>query len=42
MKVGAVERLLGEGFRADGGVVEGVKAASEINEQPFGHEETIL
>lgn len=42
MKVGAVKRLLGEGFEAAGGRVQGVKAASGINEQPFGHEETIL
>lgn len=41
MKVGAVKRLLGEGFTVAGGTVEGVKAASEINEQPFGHEETL-
>ena len=39
--MGAVQRLMGEGFAAAGGSVEGVKAASEINEQPFGHEETI-
>mmetsp|Transcript_13950 Transcript_13950/g.38105 ORF Transcript_13950/g.38105 Transcript_13950/m.38105 type:complete len:193 (-) Transcript_13950:18-596(-) len=41
MKVAAVRRLMGEGFAAADGEVLSVKAASEINEQPYGHEETI-
>eukprot|EP00929_Paragymnodinium_shiwhaense_P071799 TRINITY_DN36465_c0_g1_i1.p1 TRINITY_DN36465_c0_g1~~TRINITY_DN36465_c0_g1_i1.p1 ORF type:complete len:207 (-),score=45.07 TRINITY_DN36465_c0_g1_i1:282-902(-) len=45
MKVGSVRRMLEEvSFTStDNAVaVEGVKAPSGINEQPFGHEETIL
>jgi len=41
LKVTAVRRLLGEGFSAAGGHIQGVKAGSEISEQPFGHEETL-
>mmetsp|Transcript_11298 Transcript_11298/g.23844 ORF Transcript_11298/g.23844 Transcript_11298/m.23844 type:complete len:201 (-) Transcript_11298:46-648(-) len=37
MKVAAVQKLLAE----EAASVQGVKAASGVNDQPFGHEETI-
>eukprot|EP00446_Apocalathium_sp_SHHI-4_P028091 CAMPEP_0177226390 /NCGR_PEP_ID=MMETSP0367-20130122/40057_1 /TAXON_ID=447022 ORGANISM="Scrippsiella hangoei-like, Strain SHHI-4" /NCGR_SAMPLE_ID=MMETSP0367 /ASSEMBLY_ACC=CAM_ASM_000362 /LENGTH=190 /DNA_ID=CAMNT_0018676553 /DNA_START=18 /DNA_END=586 /DNA_ORIENTATION=- len=42
MKIGALRRAVDDGcFGGAGALVEGVKAPSGINEQPWGHEETI-